>query len=180
MRFQKHLPPRAEGDLTPMIDMTFQLIAFFMVLINFTEADQNERIQLPTSELAKPPDAPFEHPIFIQLTRAGTVILGGQEVPLSGLKPYMLREGEFLRLRDRSPRMRRSSFAPMPMRRREPYKKSFRSARIPSSRRLRCARRKNRIVDGEVCRSVRSWFAATRERGRIMTRGNDEVSTSKH
>jgi biopolymer transport protein ExbD len=102
MRFQKHLPPRAEGDLTPMIDMTFQLIAFFMVLINFTEADQNERIKLPTSELAKPPDAPLEHPIFIQLTKNGSVILGGQEVPLAGLKPYMLREGEFLRLRDRT------------------------------------------------------------------------------
>ena len=26
--------PVEEGDLTPMIDMTFQLIAFFMVLIN--------------------------------------------------------------------------------------------------------------------------------------------------
>ena len=24
-----------EGDLTPMIDMTFQLIAFFMLVINF-------------------------------------------------------------------------------------------------------------------------------------------------
>ncbi|MDP6717396.1 MAG: biopolymer transporter ExbD, partial [Pirellulaceae bacterium] len=29
-----------EGDLTPMIDMTFQLIAFFMVLINFTQSEQ--------------------------------------------------------------------------------------------------------------------------------------------
>ena len=46
-----------EGDLTPMIDMTFQLIAFFMVLINFTEADQDERIKLPTSVLAKPATA---------------------------------------------------------------------------------------------------------------------------
>ena len=103
MRFNRHLPPRAEADLTPMIDMTFQLIAFFMVLINFTEADQNEQIQLPSSELAKPPDAAFEHPIFVQMTREGTVILSGSEIPLSGLKPYMFRESEFLRLRKRSP-----------------------------------------------------------------------------
>ena len=47
-----------------MIDMTFQLIAFFMVLINFTEADQNERIKLPTSEIVKPPDGPLDEPIF--------------------------------------------------------------------------------------------------------------------
>ena len=103
MRFVRHLPPRAEGDLTPMIDMTFQLIAFFMVLINFTEADQNERIQLPASELAKPPDAPLEHPIYVQLTRVGTVILSHQEVPIDRLKPYMVREGEFLRLRNKTP-----------------------------------------------------------------------------
>jgi biopolymer transport protein ExbD len=101
MRFRKHMQPPAEGDLTPMIDMAFQLIAFFMVLLNFTEADQDERIQLPISEIAKPPDAPFEHPIFIQLTRSGTVILGGQELPLAGLRPYMVREGEFLRFRDK-------------------------------------------------------------------------------
>lgn len=103
MRFKSHEDDRATGDLTPMIDVTFQLIAFFMVLINFTEADQNELIELPTSQLAKPPDAPFEHPIFVQLTKSGTVILGGEEVPLSGLKPYMIREGEFLRLKKKSP-----------------------------------------------------------------------------
>ena len=42
--------------MTPMIDMTFQLIAFFMVLVNFADADQNARIRLPSSELAKPAD----------------------------------------------------------------------------------------------------------------------------
>ena len=49
MRIKKTSVNLVEGDLTPMIDMTFQLIAFFMVLINFTEADQDERIKLPDS-----------------------------------------------------------------------------------------------------------------------------------
>ena len=57
----------AEGDMTPMIDMTFQLIAFFMVLINFSEAKQNEAVMLPASELAKPPEVPAETPITVQL-----------------------------------------------------------------------------------------------------------------
>ena len=45
-----------EGDLTPMIDMTFLLIAFFMLLINFSEVDRAEEIMLPSSMLAKPPE----------------------------------------------------------------------------------------------------------------------------
>ena len=53
MRVKKIESGVHEGDLTPMIDMTFQLIAFFMVLINFTQSEQNERVQLPLSELAK-------------------------------------------------------------------------------------------------------------------------------
>lgn len=91
----------AEGDMTPMIDMTFQLIAFFMVLINFTEADQNQRINLPTSQLAKPPDEPPETMITLQLTKAGTVIVGGDEVPPEGLERLLLRERQVLEAQGR-------------------------------------------------------------------------------
>ncbi len=86
----------AEGDMTPMIDMTFQLIAFFMVLVNFTDADQNARIRLPSSELAKPADNPLESPITLQLTRKGTVLFAAEEVPIAGLKPLLLRERQVL------------------------------------------------------------------------------------
>ena len=86
----------AEGDMTPMIDMTFQLIAFFMVLINFTEADQNERIHLPASELAKPAETPFESPITLQLTRQGTVLFIGEEVTLSEMVSLLRREKSVL------------------------------------------------------------------------------------
>jgi biopolymer transport protein ExbD len=65
-------------DMTPMIDMTFQLIAFFMILINFTDSEQDERIQLPSSVLAKPPDAHQDTLITIQLTRSGQAIIGGE------------------------------------------------------------------------------------------------------
>ena len=39
-------------DMTPMIDVTFQLIAFFMFVLNFSEVDQDQRVNLPSSELA--------------------------------------------------------------------------------------------------------------------------------
>jgi len=89
--------------MTPMIDMAFQLIAFFMVVINFAGAEQNERIRLPESELAKPPEVPFEMPITLQLTKEGTVLLVGEEVPVANLKPPLRREKEIIEYRGGKP-----------------------------------------------------------------------------
>lgn len=96
MRLAKTKDDFVEADLTPMIDMTFQLIAFFMVLVNFSDAEQDQRIKLPASELAKPPDAPFEEPRYLQLTKEDTVLFGGDETPLVGLAPLLRRERDVL------------------------------------------------------------------------------------
>ena len=103
MRFKRPSSNRLSGDMTPMIDMTFQLIAFFMVLINFTEADQNERIKLPASELVKPPDAPLETPIFLHVTAEGTVIIGGLETTIEGVKSNLIVEANILKRKKSSP-----------------------------------------------------------------------------
>ncbi len=95
---------RGKADMTPMIDMTFQLIAFFMVIVNFSEGDRNERIRLPISELAKPPDAPAKSPITLHLTDAGTVIFGPDEVSIPGIRQLLEREQRFLRARGDDPR----------------------------------------------------------------------------
>lgn len=86
-----------EGDLTPMIDMTFQLIAFFMLVINFSDVEQDQRVQLPASELAKPPTAPYEQPLTIHLTKNDTYIFGGQErTKLAQLKSALLLETQII------------------------------------------------------------------------------------
>jgi len=54
MRFHKHDPFLSEADMTPMIDVVFQLIAFFMVIINFEATQADERVKLPSSDLARP------------------------------------------------------------------------------------------------------------------------------
>jgi len=87
-----------EGDLTPMIDMTFQLIAFFMLVINFSDVEQDQRIKLPASELAKPPAAPYEQPLTIHLMKSGTFVFGGKELTsLSTLQSALLRETQILK-----------------------------------------------------------------------------------
>ncbi len=87
----------AEGDMTPMIDMTFQLIAFFMVLINFSDVEQDQRINLPASELARPPEVAYDEPITIQMTSRDTILFGGDELTLEGIKSALLREAQLIR-----------------------------------------------------------------------------------
>ena len=88
---------RVEEDMTPMIDMTFQLIAFFMVLINFSDVEQDQRVKLPESELAKPPDTAYEEPLTIQMTSDETILFGGQELTIDELRVALRREASLLR-----------------------------------------------------------------------------------
>jgi biopolymer transport protein ExbD len=75
-----------------MIDMTFQLITFFMFVMNFSEAEQDDRIQLPMSQLAKPVEGATDTPITLQLTNSGSVIYAGELVALSDIGSYLDRE----------------------------------------------------------------------------------------
>jgi biopolymer transport protein ExbD len=103
MRIKAHGPQVVDIDMTPMIDMTFQLIAFFMVLINFDASEQDERIQLPSSVLAKPPEAALETPITIQLTKNGTTIVGGQSYAQpEAIKPVLNNEKYVLQSQNKS------------------------------------------------------------------------------
>ena len=80
MRFRKDNQTEImEGDLTPMIDVTFLLIAFFMVLINFTEVDRAEELLLPKSRLAIPPTVRPDYQIILNLDVNGVVKFGGQQ-----------------------------------------------------------------------------------------------------
>jgi biopolymer transport protein ExbD len=98
MRFREtHAVEVAGLDLTPMIDVTFQLIIFFMLLLNFTDAEQDQRVKLPVSELARPPDAAYEEPLTIQLTGSGLILFANQELnSLEQLKVVLRRETQII------------------------------------------------------------------------------------
>ena len=91
MKFKpKPLGEDAVVDWTPMIDVTFQLIAFFMFTLNLSNVDTDQAIKLPASELAKPTDQPFTYPITAQLRADGVVLLSGQEYTMDAFRIAML------------------------------------------------------------------------------------------
>src|SRR5262245_61445264 len=105
MKIKAKGPDFVELDYTPMIDMTFQLIAFFMILINFSDAETDDRVQLPSSSIAKPPSAPSEMPLTIQMVRDGKNIMNAQLLPnADALRPYLKNEKSVMELKHLSPR----------------------------------------------------------------------------
>ena len=93
MKFRNKKTEILEGDLTPMIDMTFQLIAFFMLLINFSEVDRAEEITLPVSVLAVPPEVIPDYQIILNLESNGQVKFEGQLIEkIDFLGPILTQE----------------------------------------------------------------------------------------
>lgn len=72
-------------NLTPMIDIVFLLIIFFMVGTKFSEIEQQYDIELPTATDVQPmtsrPDS-----IVLNVSRAGDVAIGSEPVSLEELE----------------------------------------------------------------------------------------------
>src|SRR5881227_2586617 len=105
MKINAKGPEFVEIDYTPMIDMTFQLIAFFMILINFSDAEADERVKLPSSAIAKPPSSSTETPITIQMVRDGKIIMNAQLLPdANALRPFLKNEKSVMELKRQNPK----------------------------------------------------------------------------
>ena len=88
-------------DLTPMIDIVFQLISFFMVSLAFVESQVEARLTLPAADQAKPPEAVAEDMFIFNVVnlQARTPISGrpASEWPLRFPdKPPFIVDGVFM------------------------------------------------------------------------------------
>lgn len=72
-------------DLTPMIDIVFLLIIFFMVGTQFTEMERQYDIKLPTVSNAKPlTNLPDD--IIVNVQKDGKISINGEQKSLSELE----------------------------------------------------------------------------------------------
>jgi biopolymer transport protein ExbD len=100
MAKRKREPPNVEADefdLTPMIDVTFQLIIFFLVANDLTRKEVEE-IQLPQALAGVEDKAPEEHRVIINIAAPDdpenpppvpVIKVRGQVYDLPTLKVYM-------------------------------------------------------------------------------------------
>ncbi len=67
--------PKAEPNLTPILDMVFQLITFFMLVINFKSAELDQALTLPVVGSAFP--VAMEGPVLVLNVRQDKEHPGG-------------------------------------------------------------------------------------------------------
>ena len=89
-------PSKTDIDMTPMIDVTFQLITFFVFTLNFSESIRDDRIQLPMSQLAKPAEVPPADPVALQVMQDGRIIYAGEPVAMQDIGGYLENEKRVL------------------------------------------------------------------------------------
>jgi biopolymer transport protein ExbD len=85
----------AEPNLTPILDMVFQLITFFMLVISFKTASMDPGIRLPVVGTARPCGAEAQQQfVVLNIDAAGTLRVYGEACEL---EPYLAMEAEAIR-----------------------------------------------------------------------------------
>lgn len=76
---------KAEPNLTPLLDVVFQLITFFMLVINFSSENYDQRVRLPVAESARPmedTERVSEDRLVLNVDSEGHLLIGGEVQPL--------------------------------------------------------------------------------------------------
>src|SRR3954470_2776054 len=70
----------ATPNLTPLLDVVFQLITFFMLVINFSSENYDQRVRLPVAGSARPLDGTkvTEDRLVLNIDRDGHLLMSGE------------------------------------------------------------------------------------------------------
>jgi biopolymer transport protein ExbD len=78
---------KAEPNLTPLLDVVFQLITFFMLVMNFNADTFDQRVKLPIAATASPPEpgkALEEAKLVFNVTKDGKLVWNGEDLDAHG------------------------------------------------------------------------------------------------
>ena len=106
MKFKQTNVAPIELDMTPMIDVVFQLITFFMLINKFEQAEADERVTLPKDQLASPPAVHRQNAFLLNFgymrDKDGKILdttpyffFGDEKIELAALRPRLRQESQY-------------------------------------------------------------------------------------
>jgi biopolymer transport protein ExbD len=71
---------RAEPNMTPLLDVVFQLITFFMLVFRISTESYDQRVKLPVAGSSRPVEgsAAGQDHLILNIDSAGSLLWGGQ------------------------------------------------------------------------------------------------------
>jgi biopolymer transport protein ExbD len=87
---------RAEPNLTPLLDMVFQLITFFMLVVNFKTAALDLNLRLPVVGSARPVESQATDLLVLNIDKEGTLRVYNN--PVKDIPGYIANEAGASRL----------------------------------------------------------------------------------
>lgn len=96
---------KAEPNLTPLLDIVFQLITFFMLLINFSQDNYDVRIKLPVAGSARPVDAvetTTEEKLILNINSKGELLFNGKTLSMGQAIEQVKFEAQLFKLNSKA------------------------------------------------------------------------------
>jgi biopolymer transport protein ExbD len=91
-----HSSDRAEPNLTPILDMVFQLITFFMLVVNFKAAETDQSLKLPVIGSAKPSESKSQGELLVlNINADGKLRVRGRDE--ASIEGFVKAESDFLK-----------------------------------------------------------------------------------
>lgn len=73
-------------DITPLVDVIFQLLIFFFYTANFI---QNPHIPVKLSKASSAVSSSAQQPLVLTITKKGDIVIDGKKLDLKGLKSHL-------------------------------------------------------------------------------------------
>jgi biopolymer transport protein ExbD len=92
---------KAEPNLTPLLDVVFQLITFFMLMVNFSSDNYDRRITLPVAGSARPVEDDqqvSEDRLVLNVDKDGHLLMGGEVQPLHKAVQTIKHQADLIKL----------------------------------------------------------------------------------
>ncbi len=91
----------AEPNLTPLLDVVFQLITFFMLVINFSNDNNDQRVRLPVAGTAAPEDDKEkidQDRLVLNVDRRGHLLFNGEVLTTNKAIDEIKHQADLVRL----------------------------------------------------------------------------------